>query len=373
MLSVPRVNARCVKRELALHLRIVWMQCYVSIRERARAWNLTPRCCGMPSEMMLRIASFAPLAGARMMCTCRRSYSVCEIFLHAIRDGRRDRGDYLKAMRCFLWENTRCDCNSAKTRQIRRLATNGYGLDLEMQIAAVAELGGDADLVFALALILEDEVVGHVGYHVSNYWSASYYPHSEVCPGSLGPPLYAACGPKGSNAVVSLLIRLGAPVTDRRAFVTGTSVCDVNNEESALCRAILSEKPSTVCMLLRASALTACHGRDKRFRTPDMGTSGWSSALYVAARGDQVGIVRALLEARACPSQANAVYHRDRRCVDRRSAWECVAFGHARGALVLEAFLACERRCCCSHCKDIYKCGDYRWDRTCILSAASAP
>ena len=337
------------QRELALHLHIVWMQRYISLRERARAWNLAPMFCGMPTEMMLRVASFAPLAGARMMCIGRGSYSLCDNFLGSIKEGRGLRGDYLLAMRRFLQKNLGGT----------GFVTNG---DLEMQIAAVAELGGDVDLIFALALILKDEVSVHAGYPIDDYWGVDFL--GGVCHGRLGPPLYAACGPKGSDAVVSLLIRLGASVEDRRAFVSVRS--GASEEESALGRAVGLKKQSTVCLLLRASALTACGGVDRRYRCPDMGSRGWLSALYMAAASGHCGIVKALLGACACPSRPNS----SREC-KLLSAWEYEDSDHA-GALVLEAFLVCERRCCCSTCKYIFKHRDYRCDRTRILSAAPA-
>ena len=353
LLSAQRVSARCIKRELALHLCIVWMQRYISLRERARAWNLAPMWCGMTTEMILQIASFAPLAGARMMCTSRGSYSVCNNFLQFVIVAWGLRGVYLFAMRRFLGENVRGRCNSALGRQIQHLATSGYGMDLEMQIAAVAELGGDADLVFALALILADEVAEQAGHPVSDYWWGS---SSEACHGSLGPPLYAACGPTGCDAVVSLLIRLGAPVWGRKA-IGSVLVANKEIKENALCRAVRLEKQSTVCILLRASAVTASHGMDRRCFS--MGSMGWASALYVAATSGHGGIIGALLGARACPSRTNAFYM-DRLRVDKMSAWEYKRSGDERGALVLEAFLACERRCRCGPCTYISKFHSYR-------------
>ena len=345
------------------------MQHYIFIREQARVWNLAPTCFGLPTEIMLSIASFAPLAGARMLCTGRNSYAMCDSFLRSVQTERGLRGNYLSAMRRFLCD-CRCRGNRVLRRQIQQLVISKYSLDLEMQIAAVAEFGGDADLVFSLALILEDEVAGYEGHHVSRYWSAldSY---RWVCHDGLGPPLYAACGPTGSDAVVSLLIRLGAPAGDRRVFVSGKGD-SVYLEESALCRAVRLQKQSTVCILLRASALTACQGMDRRYRCLDIGSGGWQSALYVAAVGYvgyHGGIVKALLEARACPSRANCC-HWDRVCVDyarrarffldRHVSVEYTCFDHARGALVLDAFLTCERRCCCSSCMSIFGYRDYR-------------
>ena len=326
------------------------MRRYKPLEERARVWNLAPRFCGMSTEMMLRIASFAPLAGARMMCTGRGSYSVCNILLRSIHDERGLRSDYLLAMRRFLWEGVRYCRNCRKFamgRQIQLSCTTG---DLEMQIAAVAELGGDVDLVFALALILEDEGSAREGHPCYPYWGADLL--NGRWPGGLGPPLYAACGRKGSDAVVSLLIHLGASVDvgiSKRSVDSGKV-----EEQSALGRAVSLKKQSTVCLLLRASALIAWGGKDRLYWCPDMGERGWRSALYMASAGGHGGIVKALLGACACPSLSNYSHNGK-----HLSAWENKDSGHA-GALVLEAFLACERRCRCSTCKKIFELRDYR-------------
>ena len=336
LLSVHLVGHRCVKRGLAFRLRIVRMHRYISL----------------PMDTVLLVASFAPLAGARMMCTGRGSYQVCDFFLRSVQDKRGLRGEYLSALCRFLRANVR-----------RQVVTIGLGLcvladaDLEMQIAAVAELGGDPDLVFALAWILKQIVAEQHGHRVSDYWTSGVVWH-----GLLGSPVFAACGPTDSDAVVSLLIRLGAPVADRVRCVTAAGVVIY---ESALCRAVRLKKPSTVCMLLRASALEMEKGWYRRFTEVGVVMGRWESALARAVVGGHCGIVKALLEARACPSKANAVKYQGRRvagrrCVGKLSAWECTDSGRVRGAFVLEAFLACERRCCCNGCEHVFKYRDYR-------------
>ena len=365
LLSVHRVDARCVKRKLAFHLRLVRvqrhrMQRHISFRERARGWNLAPMCRGMSKEMLLLVASFTPLAGARMICTCRRScysvctghgsYAVCDNLLQSLSDERGLRSDYLSAMWRFLRAN--------KWQRLFPEFPKGHVPELEELIAAVAELGGDADLVFALALILQVEVSDRHGERVYDYWG-----DPAVCDGRLGPPLFAACGPKGSNAVVSLLLRLGAPVGGRKVYVAEAYKYFEYDSEiklSALWRAVRLQKHSTVCMLLRASALAACKGRDFESRKAEVGAWMWCSALFGAAAGGHVGIAGALLEARACPSRTNIVRHNNPHDVEKLSAWEFTHKGRALGAFVLEAFLACERRCCCKLCKGVFKCRDYR-------------
>ena len=327
------------------------MQSYASLRARGRVWDLLPGFAGISTDISLRIASFAPLAGARMMCADRGGYSMCDGFLHSVRSEGGLRDDYLFAMRRFLAENLH-KCRASEVR--RRVALVCVFGCLAMQIAAVAELGGDVDLIFALALNLARVGVDTEGHSVLACGWGCFHgdSHNEDCPGGLGPPLYAACGPEGSVAVVSLFIRLGAPLKDRAAFVTRAGF---DFEESALCRAVRFNMHAIVCTLLRAPAMSVGHGMGLRYRCRALGSRGWESALYVAANRGHLDIVKALLVARACPSShANSV-HKDQDGVAKMSAWDFDVSDRARGALVLEAFQTCGCRCCCRGCSKIYK------------------
>ena len=75
---------------------------YMAMGPRARMWKMSRSCCGMPEEILCHIASFAPLAGARLLLTCRGGVCVCSRFLDSFVDESELWPLYLHGLRCLL-------------------------------------------------------------------------------------------------------------------------------------------------------------------------------------------------------------------------------------------------------------------------------
>ena len=219
----------------------------------------------------------------------------------------------------------------------------------KVAVARGIALGADADLVFALALM--------ANVHKSRFGSRAV--DMGFCLGGVGGELlYAACGPGGNDAVVSVLLGLGVSVDDPRPLVA----CQPGRREGTpLVRAVCSGRESTVWTLLRHGALPDIIVRHERLHY--CGCDRKATALYIAVRARSRGMVKALLEHGACPSSICRIVGRCARC-DRAgsvavgpehkfiqlSAWQ---LGDYEDRLfVLNALVSCERRCRCHVCSE---------------------
>ena len=337
---------------------------------RVRVWNMSRSCCRMPAEILCHIASFAPLAGARLLLTCRGGVCVCDRFLDSFVSESELWYVYLQTLQYLLSTCPRLTmgvgrCSSQADGLVGRghlhhdttaeatvlfvgdLGARQLGVEFKAAVAQGITLGADADLVFVLALMFTA--------YKSEFESRAC--GRGFCLGDVGEELlYAACGPRSNDAVVSVLLGLGAPVDDLRPLVgcrTG------KREETPLVRAVSWGKESTVRTLLRRGAV------------PDMivgfatlcycGCERKATALYIAVRARRRGIVEALLEHGACPSSVCRIARRCTRCDPvgslavgcgyrfiQRSAWQLDDYEDR--LFVLHALMSCERRCRCHVC-----------------------
>ena len=141
-----------------------------------------------------------------------------------------------------LDDYTRCACGLVQGYKIGDLFC-GVGHFQEL-ICEALEFGADADLVFALLQIN----MTNKGLSMRDFLVDSNLKGRKI--------VYSACGPRGSDAALSLLLQFGAPMNSMCTYryPDGVSI------QTALYRAVHYSRVSAVKMLLRRGADVGLHG-----------------------------------------------------------------------------------------------------------------
>ena len=123
-------------------------------------------------------------------------------------------------------------------------------------------------------------------------------------------PLYSACGPRGDDTAVSLLLKIGLPVNEVERCAVTRNGC--HTRRTALYRALANNRLSAVKMLLRSKASVGWRGGE--FEHTSHGRAFANTpirlALKMAERSGGEGALRILLGHRICPFMTPHAYTR---------------------------------------------------------------
>ena len=324
----------------------------------AMEWAGAPQCCGLPLCVLCKIGSLAPLAGACLMFTCRGGALAYDQFLKMVTgevrtDGRLDRPlsqtVYLRRLAQFI--GRMCSYEKEDYPGLFQWPSLWTGHIAE-HIAAGIEFGADADLVFACVLIQHRFQSNNYPWPI--YLEECFEDYSEPCeydyeragrdPDAVEPgdffdsTLYSACGPRGSDAVVSLLLQVKAPVDKRAWFREGDDDVSV----TPLFRALQGNRVSAVRMLLRCGAdLHITGGATRIYRSgPCEHVVEMAPAGY-ACQTQKAEMLATLLDYRACPSQRFQSGGRD-----------FVGWKVMKSRALLYVYAQSDHRCCCRLCTE---------------------
>ena len=195
---------------------------YRTLEQRASAWVAAVSCCALPPALLHEVASFVPLAGARLMVTCRgglpelfrferwlRSLAVqhCQkegrdIQIHNIYEGRR------LALRSTCWHLLPWSRRPPPLQISRASGFNDYA---EL-IADALVAGADADLLFALLqmLLVTDERFRRDRDLIGAFKICKYNNNGEYGKTNFTNLLFAALRSEGTDSATSLLVQLGS-------------------------------------------------------------------------------------------------------------------------------------------------------------------
>jgi hypothetical protein len=310
---------------------------FSSLSSRASEWSAAPTSCCFSFIHFSEVGAFAPLAGARLMLTCRARFPVFLRFSQSLRDLgsviNLGRNVYERRLREIKW-----------TADLRCPPTT-----FADSIAVGVEGGADSDLVFALL----QRQMGVMDVSIAEGDLCRGFAFGEVSTYATS-PLYSACGPRGHEAVVSLLIKVGLPVDELGRDKSQEFDCNAP-QRTALYRALLYNRLSTVKTLLRSGAsvgLRCGEWGDTYCGLPNVEAPIWL-ALTMAQRpyrgGD--GALKMLLEHRVCPGKT-AQESRLITC----DLWH--KSDSSSSSILKRVFYNCEQRCCCEVCESRWVCLD---------------
>ena len=312
---------------------------YRALEQRASEWTVTVNLCGLSTVLLHEIASFVPLAGARLMVTCRGGLPVFFCFERWLRSlAGQTRNIYQQA----VFALTRC--------------LRGHDCDYDMgfdEVGDALELGADADLLFALLQIFmnhRSRIVTEL--HCHRDLSGAFSNNINY--------LYAACGPRGADSAVSLLLQNGFSVNARDdgpfadiEIWKGKCTGRPKTIKTSLHRAVWSKRITAMHILLRCGAFWGLRGGtyDDRWFARYAYSPLWL-ALYLAKRSkddkvdNRVAVLKCLLQHRLCPH--DVAY---RRGVYAGGEKACLLQLEAGGDFLFRVFKSCEPRCCCDKCE----------------------
>ena len=354
--AFPSVRDDCQLRLRILLLCFPDMYIHRSLALRVSECRRAPSSGELPLLHFAEVGAFAPLAGARLMLTCRAGFPVLLRFLRTLRD---------------LGSHSSSGCNPYERRlqEIRRTLPRGvirdpqtyYRHSFADAIATVAEGGADSDLLFALLQIqmgagfadlldysaeLADAFLVcdcSIDYPEPDYEAESptWEPEEEYK--YVVSPLYSACGPRGDDTAVSLLIKIGLNVNELERYAVTRNGC--HTRRTALYWALANNRLSAVKMLLRSKASVGSRGGEIG-RTPE-GRAYVRTPIHLALRiAKRTGVeapLRILLEHGFCPFCTISS------CADLEYFFQRDVL--TRSGVLGRVLSTCESRCHCKACE----------------------
>ena len=304
--AFPSVRDDCQLRLRILLLCFLDMYIHRSVALRVSECRRAPSSGELPLLHFAEVGAFAPLAGARLMLTCRAGFPVLLRFIRTLRA----LGSY---------GTSGCNPYERRLQEIRKTLPRGVLKNpyhhrhfFADAIATVAEGGADSDLLFALLHIqtgtgfanvphygadLADgfDVDCSIDYPEPDYEGESPTWEPEEDYKYVVSPLYSACGPRGDDTAVSLLIKIGLNVNELERYAVTRNGC--HTRRTALYRALANNRLSAVKMLLRFKASVEKRGGEIG-RRPDGRAyvrTPIRLAFQMAERGEGEGSLRTSL------------------------------------------------------------------------------
>ena len=334
---------------------------YRTLEQRASEWGpCAASCRELPPALLREVASFVPLAGARLMVTCRGGLSELFRFERWLRSLAR-RNFSIPGL-SYYWR--------AMVALRATLPKRAPDIDVHRyakMIALALEAGADADLLFAaLQMLMGTKSCCRFNRKLMDGFE--FDGEDDESPSDSN-HLYAACGPRGKDSAVSLLLRIGFNANARTDRPMGFGYINMSPrfvQESAnpLQRAVLWARVPAIGMLLRCGALGDLRGASygdlgKRY------TSYVRSSLWLAFRlttkkkanhDKSVAALKCLLQHRLCPHD---VAYRCRLGRDDIGDMNLLQL-EAGNDLLFRVFVHCEPRCCCDMCDRAVARGRFR-------------
>ena len=338
---------------------------YRTLEQRASEWLAAVSCCSLPPAQLHEVASYVPLAGARLMVTCRGGLPDLFRFERWLRSLAQH--NFLQDNSLLEWRNIYEQAMLALWATLPKHAPDLRVHRYAKMVALAVEAGADADLLFAaLQMLMATKSVSSFARDLLEGFEVEG-PDDER-PDDTN-HLYAAYGPHGKDSAVSVLLRIGFDANERtdRPMSFGyinTSPRLLRESASPLQRAVRWARSPAFGMLLRHDAFGDLRGASfgplGDNYTTYVRSSLWLALLLTtrkkADHDKSVDALKVLLQHRLCPHDVAYRCRVGRDDIDDRSL-PCLDEGND---LLFRVFVHCEPRCCCDMCVRAIARGGFR-------------